>query len=152
MKIAGKLTCALMAVACTVAVAADGTQSDSQKAPATATVTATQTSPRADNTDINQRDKGTATKTPQNQSNKDQDRTQLAAVRRAIVGEKSLSSMAHNVKILVENGSVTLRGPVKDAGEKAQVETLAKSVAGITGVDNQLDIKSNASKSNASGQ
>jgi osmotically-inducible protein OsmY len=148
MKIAGKLTCALMAVACTFAVAADGTQSDSQKTP----TTAPQTSPRADNTDINQRDKGAATKTPQNQSNKDQDRTQLAAVRRAIVGEKSLSSMAHNVKILVDNGSVILRGPVKDAGEKAQLEALAKSVAGITGVDNQLDIKSNASKSNASGQ
>lgn len=53
--------------------------------------------------------------------------------------------MAHNVKILVEGGAVTLRGPVKSADEKAKVESLAKQVKGITTTDNQLDVKTNVS-------
>lgn len=65
----------------------------------------------------------------------------LAAVRRAIVGDKSLFSMAHNVKVLVEGGAVTLRGPVRSEAEKTKVESLAKNVKGITATDNQLDVK-----------
>ena len=53
--------------------------------------------------------------------------------------------MAHNVKILVEGGAVTLRGPVKSEEEKAKIETLAKQVPGITTTDNQLDVKTNVS-------
>ena len=56
---------------------------------------------------------------------------------------KSLSTTAHNVKILAENGVITLRGPGKSDAEKAQVEALAKQVAGVTSVQNNLDIKTN---------
>ena len=104
-----------------------------------------QSTSRVDNTNINDRDKGGATKTPQDQPNRAQDRDLLAAVRRAIVGDKSLSTMALNVKVLVEGGVVTLRGPVKSAEEKAKVESLAKQVKGITTTDNQLDVKTNGS-------
>ena len=104
-------------------------------------------SSRADNTHMNERDKGGATKTPQDQTNQAQDREVLAAVRRAIVGDKSLSTMAHNVKVLVEGGAVTLRGPVKNSDEKAKVESLAQRVKGITTINNQLDVKTNASTS-----
>ena len=104
-----------------------------------------QMSPRADNTHINERDKGGMTKTPQDQSNQAQDRELLAAVRRAIVGDKSLSSMAHNVKILVAGGAATLRGPVQSAEEKAKVESLAKQVKGIISANNQLDVKTDMS-------
>lgn len=76
-----------------------------------------------------------ATRTPQDQSNRTQDRELLAAVRRAIVSDKALSTMAHNVKVLVEGSVVTLRGPVKNAEEKAKVEALAKQVKGITTTD-----------------
>lgn len=100
-----------------------------------------QTSPNVENTSINERDKGGATKTPQSQPNNAQDRELLAAVRRAIVDDKSLSTMAHNVKIVVVGGTATLRGPVKSAEEKAQLELLAKNVKGITKTDNQLDVK-----------
>lgn len=104
-----------------------------------------QSTSRVDNTNINDRDKGGATKTPQDQPNRAQDRDLLAAVRRAIVGDKSLSTMAHNVKVLVESGTVTLRGPVKNSDEKDKVELLAKKVNGVIAIDNQLDVKTNVS-------
>ena len=104
-----------------------------------------QASGRADNTNVNERDRGNATKTPQNQSNRPQDRELLAAVRRAVVDDKSLSTLAHNVKIVVEDGTATLRGPVRSAEEKSRIESLAKNVKGITATVNQLDVKTDAS-------
>ena len=96
---------------------------------------------RADNTEMNERDKSGATKTAQKQTNREEDRKLLAAVRRAVVDEKTLSTSAHNVKIVVLNGVLTLRGPVNNESEKKKVEELAKQVAGVTNVVNQLDIK-----------
>jgi osmotically-inducible protein OsmY len=141
MKIAAKLTSCVLALTCAYAIAADPQNGAVLPTPA-ATAKST---PGAENTEINQRDKGGATKIPQNQGNSDQDRALLAAVRRAIVADKSLSTQAHNVKVLVENGTVTLRGPVKNAEEKAKVESLAQNVAGITGTRNQLDLSTTAS-------
>lgn len=94
----------------------------------------------ADNTDLNTRDKNDTTLTPQKQTNAKSDIDVLAAVRSAIVDDKNLSVAAHNVKIVAANGVVTLRGPVKSAAEKSKVEELARKVAGVSNVDNQLDI------------
>jgi osmotically-inducible protein OsmY len=99
--------------------------------------------PIADNTVMNGRDQASTADTAQSQSNAKADRELLAAVRRSVVKDKSLSTTAHNVKILASNGVVTLRGPVKSDAEKAQIETLAKQVAGVTSVQNNLDIKTN---------
>ncbi len=94
----------------------------------------------ADNTELNTRDKSDNALTPQKQPNAESDRKTLAAVRSAIVDDSNLSTAAHNVKILVVNGAVTLRGPVKTANEKARVEEIARKVAGVSKIDNQLDI------------
>lgn len=94
----------------------------------------------ADNSDLNTRDKNDATLTPQKQTNSKSDIDVLAAVRSAIVDDKNLSVTAHNVKIVVVKGVVTLRGPVKSATEKSRVEELARNVAGVLNTDNQLDI------------
>ena len=102
-----------------------------------------QMSPNADNSSMNVRDKSGATQTPQKQPNAGEDRKLLAAVRRTVVKDKTLSKTAHNVKIVVENGVVTLRGPVKSDGEKSEIESLAKQVQGISSVNNQLDVKTN---------
>lgn len=102
-----------------------------------------QASPTADNTRLNTRDQGSTGDTAQSQSNAKGDRELLAAVRRSVVKDKSLSVTAHNVKILAANGVITLRGPVKSDEEKAKVEELAKQVAGVTSVQNNLDIKTN---------
>lgn len=97
----------------------------------------------ADNTRINDRDKGNSGATPQAQSNAKRDRQLLAAVRRTVVKDKSLSTLAHNVKIMVADGVVTLRGPVHSDAEKSKIEMLAKQVNGVSSVQNDLDIKTN---------
>ncbi len=55
--------------------------------------------------------------------------------------DDSLSVMAKNVKIVAENGLVTLRGPVKSAAEKAKIAQLAETAAQGARVDNQLEVK-----------
>jgi osmotically-inducible protein OsmY len=52
-----------------------------------------------------------------------------------------LSTSAHHVKIVARDGVVTLRGPVKSEGENSKVETLVQQTAGVTSIENELDIK-----------
>jgi hyperosmotically inducible periplasmic protein len=93
----------------------------------------------ATNTKINDRDRHD-TLTPMDQGGgKDRDIT--AAIRRAVVSDGSLSFNAKNVKIITVGGKVTLRGPVKSDAEKATIEAKAKAAAGVTEVDNQLEVK-----------
>lgn len=95
----------------------------------------------ADNTAKNERDSSGETKTSGDQSNSPEDIKVTAAIRRAVVAEKSLSRTAKNVKIITADGMVTLRGPVKSAEEKAMIAKLAKSAAGKAKIDNQLEVK-----------
>jgi osmotically-inducible protein OsmY len=44
--------------------------------------------------------------------------------------DKSLSTYAHNVKIVSQNGVVTLKGPVRSDEEKLNVEAKAAEIAG----------------------
>ncbi len=99
------------------------------------------TNTAADNTAKNERDRSGQTKTAGDQSNRPEDIEITAAIRRSVVGEKSLSMTAKNVKIITANGMVTLRGPVKSAQEKATIAKLAKSAAGKAEIDNQLEVK-----------
>ena len=96
----------------------------------------------ADNSGINVRDRGGETKTPADQSENEVDRTITQNIRQALIADDSLSTNAKNVKIITNDGTVTLRGPVKSEEEKAAVEAKAKQVAGVKQVDNQLDIAS----------
>jgi hyperosmotically inducible protein len=97
-----------------------------------------------DNSGINTRDRTGTTLIPQHQPNMPEDRQLLAAVRRAVVGEKALSSMAHNVKIFAVAGVVTLRGPVRSDVERDRVEQIAQTVPGVASVVNELDFKTRA--------
>ena len=101
----------------------------------------TSTNTAADNTARNERDRSGETKTSGDQSNSPEDIKITAAIRRAIVGDKSLSMTAKNIKIITVNGVVTLRGPVNNAQEKALIAKLARSAAGKSKIDNQLEVK-----------
>jgi hyperosmotically inducible protein len=93
----------------------------------------------ANNTKINDRDRHGAL-TPMDQGGgKDRDIT--AAIRRSVVADKGLSFGAKNVKIITVAGKVTLRGAVKSDDEKSSIEAKAKSTAGVSEVDNQLEVK-----------
>jgi len=98
-------------------------------------------SPAADNSARNERDRGGQTQTSGDQSNSSADIKTTAAIRRAIMHESALSATAKNVKIITENGAVTLRGPVMNAEEKSKIVELAKTHAGNAKVEDQLEVK-----------
>ena len=66
----------------------------------------------------------------------------MQKIRKAVEEDKSLSVYAHNVKIISENGKVTLKGPVRSEAESQNIETKALNVAGADNVDNRLSIES----------
>lgn len=88
------------------------------------------------------RDRDDQNKTTGDQSENEADRTITQNIRRAVTADDSLSTNAKNVKIITNNGMVTLRGPVKSEKEKAEIEAKAKQVAGVKSVDNQLEVAS----------
>lgn len=94
------------------------------------------------NTGINARDRNNTEKTPLDQSESNSDIRITADIRSRVVDTK-MSVDAQNVKIITQNGKVTLRGPVHTADEKAQVEQIAMDVAGADKVDSKLEIASN---------
>ena len=94
-----------------------------------------------DNTGINVRDQNMRTVTPTNQSETEADRTLTERIRAAIIEDKNLSTDAKNIKIVTINGVVTLRGPVLNEAEKANIAGKLKSIIGIQRVDNQLESK-----------
>jgi hyperosmotically inducible periplasmic protein len=95
----------------------------------------------ADNTSKNQRDRSGETRTSGDQSNSSEDVKTTATIRRAIVKDHSLSATAKNVKIITADGTVTLRGPVRNEAEKTKIAELAQSAAGNAKIDNQLEVK-----------
>ena len=94
-----------------------------------------------DNTATNERDRSGETKTSGDQSNSSADLKITQDIRRALMKDSELSTTAKNIKIITDNGQVTLRGPVKNAQEKAKIDQLARSAAGGAKIDDQLDVK-----------
>ncbi len=95
---------------------------------------------KPDNTAINERDRSNDTQTSGDQSNSSADLKITQAIRRALMKDGELSTSAKNIKVITENGKVTLRGPVKTVQEKAKVDQLAKSAAGGAPIVDQLDV------------
>lgn len=93
-----------------------------------------------DNTATNKRDRDAGELTADQQKQNKSDLETTAKIRRAVVKDETLSTNAHNVKIITVNGMVTLKGPVKSDAEKATVEKMAQDVAGEKNVTNQIDI------------
>ena len=82
------------------------------------------------------------TPTADQQTNKLGDRELTQKIRKSVMDDKTLSTYAHNVKIVTRNGMVTLKGPVRSEEEKKTIETKAVEVAGnATKVDDQLTVK-----------
>jgi hyperosmotically inducible protein len=94
----------------------------------------------ADNTRVNTRDRTKGAVTADQQKEKASDRELTQKIRRALVQDKTLSSYAHNVKVIAQGGQVTLKGPVRTEEEKRTVETKAAEVAGPGHVTNQMSV------------
>ena len=91
------------------------------------------------NTGVNVRDRDSTAKTPIDQNENQTDIDITAEVRQRVV-ETKMSVNAHNVKIITQDGTVTLRGPVKTEEEKRTIEQIALTAAGANKVDNQLEV------------
>lgn len=122
------LSCCL-ALGCNESTTATRTDVTTRKPPVDAT-----------NTGVNVRDRDHATKTPLDQNENKDDVGITAAIRKQVVAAK-MSTEAHNVKIITQDGKVTLRGPVESTDEKARIEQIAVAVAGAGHIDNQLEVK-----------
>ena len=94
----------------------------------------------ADNTKVNTRDRAKTAKTADQQKENAGDRTLTQKIRQALMADKSLSSYAHNVKVIAVGGQVTLKGPVRSDEEKKSVEAKALEVAGPGHVTNQMSV------------
>jgi hyperosmotically inducible periplasmic protein len=101
---------------------------------------ATRATADRDNTAVNQRDRDGAAKTPIDQNENKAD-VQITASIRQRLQKEDVSINAKNVKIITQDGTVTLRGPVKTQAEKDLTAQIAQDVAGSLKVDNQLEVE-----------
>src|ERR1700692_3355691 len=106
-----------------MATAAPRYQDNPQTAPDNTKKNKEQTSPTADQQKMNPADRAITQK-----------------IRKAIHEDQSLSTYAHNIKIISQDGKVTLRGPVRSEDEKNNIQTKAAAVAGEENGTHQLEI------------
>lgn len=99
------------------------------------------TAPPPDNTKVNKRDRNASQATADQAKNNNSDRETMRKVRRAVMDDKSLSTYAHNIKIISQHGKVTLKGPVQTEDEKKSIEAKATEIAGDGNVINQITVK-----------
>jgi hyperosmotically inducible periplasmic protein len=96
--------------------------------------------PAPDNSKTNQGDASKGAMTADQQKMNPADRNITKQIRSAIFKDKSLSTYAHNIKIITQDGKVTLKGPVRSDDEKANVEAKAATVVGASNVTSQIEI------------
>jgi hyperosmotically inducible protein len=94
-----------------------------------------------DNTKVNERDRSQNEPTADQQKDNRSDRDITQQIRQSIMKDKSLSTYAHNIKIVTKDGQVTLKGPVQSEDEKKAIEAKAAEVARDGKVTSELNIK-----------
>jgi hyperosmotically inducible periplasmic protein len=94
----------------------------------------------ADNSKSNKLDPSNASATADAQKNDPSDVNITKSIRKSLMADKSLSTYAHNVKVVTVNGNVTLNGVVRSDQEKSEVEAKAVSVVGQSRVVNDLKV------------
>jgi hyperosmotically inducible periplasmic protein len=105
-----------------------------------------QTAPAPDNTKVNTRDRAKGAVTADQQKENAGDRDLTRKIRQSLIKDTTLSSYAHNVKVIAQGGQVTLKGPVRSDDEKRAVEAKATEVAGPGHVTNQMSVAPARSK------
>jgi osmotically-inducible protein OsmY len=95
---------------------------------------------KPDNSATNKGDRTAGAVTADQQKNNTSDVEMSRQIRRSIIADKALSTYAHNIKIVTQQGKVTLRGPVRTEGEKATVEAKAAAVAGAANITSEVTV------------
>jgi hyperosmotically inducible periplasmic protein len=97
--------------------------------------------PAPDNAKSNKVDATNTAATADSQSTASSDVDVTQRIRQSVMADKSLSTYAHNVKIITVNGAVTLKGPVKSDDEKQKVESAAATIVSADKVTDALTVK-----------
>ena len=97
--------------------------------------------PAPDNTKMNKGDSSPSQPTADQQKDNRSDRDITQQIRKAIMADKSLSTYGHNVKVISQNGVVTLKGPVRSDEEKQMIEQKAADIVGKDKVTSELAVK-----------
>jgi hyperosmotically inducible periplasmic protein len=100
--------------------------------------TSQQTAP--DNTRMNKGDSQKGATTADQQKMNPSDRELARKIRASIMDDKDLSTYAHNIKIIAQDGKVTLKGPVRTEKEKADIEAKAAAIAGAANVTSEIEV------------
>ena len=108
--------------------------------PATGVQTQDPQQPATDNTKNNKGDQSPDSTTADKQKMNPADRDLTKKIRAALHGDSTLSTYAHNIKIVSQDGKVTLKGPVRSDDEKSAIEAKATEIAGAGNVTNQLTV------------
>jgi hyperosmotically inducible protein len=90
--------------------------------------------------DNTKKNKDQTSPTADQQKTNPSDRAITQKIRKAVHDDTSLSTYAHNIKIITQYGKVTLRGPVRSEDEKNNLQAKAATVAGEANVTNKLEI------------
>lgn len=90
--------------------------------------------------DNSQQNRDRSEPTAQQQKANSPDREATRNIRKSITADKSLSTYAHNVKVITQDGKVTLRGPVHSQQEKDSVESKAAAIVGKENVTSYIDV------------
>ena len=120
-------------------VSADRSPADGSTTSTASRVTTEEYTADRTNTAVNVRDRDSTTKTPLDQNENKADIAITADIRKQVV-DTEMSIKGQNVKIITQDGKVTLRGPVETAAEKTRIEEIARAVAGDKNIDNQLEV------------
>jgi hyperosmotically inducible periplasmic protein len=94
----------------------------------------------ADNSKSNKMDPTNTSATADAQTNNANDVKITQSIRKSLISDKSLSTYAHNIKVVTVGGHVTLNGVVRSEEERASVEAKAASVVGQSRVANDLKV------------
>ena len=97
---------------------------------------------KQDNSAVNKRDQNPGAATADRQKMNAADRNLTAKIRRSIIADKSLSMYAHNVKIISQDGTVTLKGPVRSDDEVKSIVSKAIAITSSSEkVINQMSVE-----------
>lgn len=93
-----------------------------------------------DNTEVNERDRNSGEVTADQQEENETDRELTAAIRSSLMADESLSTYAHNVKIISQAGEVTLKGPVRSEEERKSIVAVAVAASDESRVTDEMSV------------
>lgn len=97
-------------------------------------------SQQPDNTSTNEQNNQQGAMTADQQKETAADRDLAKKIRKSITSDKSLSTYGHNIKVIVREGIVTLKGSVQSEDEKKNIGSKAADAAGADRVQNELTV------------